>query len=105
MMRVSIQPSVLAETAIFSGGGDCASLTARVAFQEALHGRASILDLRSGSERAVEGELPAYLSTGGAEGHRRLIALVGSDGFTMGLPAISGGFAAWRHAGMPVAAS
>ena len=95
--------SPLAETLLFAGGKACGELTARAAFQEALHGRASILDLRSGSERAVEGELPAYLSSGGAEGHRRLIALVGHDGLSLGLPAISGGFAAWRQAGMPVA--
>ena len=29
-------------------------------------------------------------------------ALVGADGLTLDLPAIDGGFAAWRDAGMPV---
>lgn len=93
---------VVTETALFSGGVGSGRLTARVAFQAALHGRASILDLRRGRERAAQGELPAYLSSGGVEGHRRLIALVGDDGLNLGLPEISGGFAAWRQAGMPV---
>ncbi|MFN8045886.1 MAG: hypothetical protein U0Q08_07520 [Dermatophilaceae bacterium] len=31
-----------------------------------------------------------------------LIALVGADGLTLGLPAIAGGIAAWRAAGMPL---
>lgn len=93
----------LAETTLFAGGSStCSALTARAAFQEALHGRASILDLRTGSERAREGELPAYLSSGAEDGHRRLIALVGADGLTLDLPTIDGGFAAWRDAGMPV---
>ena len=106
MRRVSIPDLALAETALFAEGSTaCPELTARAAFQEALHGRASILDLRTGSERAREGELPAYLSTGGVEGHRRLIALAGRDGLDLGLPQIVGGFAGWRAAGMPVAAS
>lgn len=93
----------LAETTLYAGGSAmCGELTARAAFQEALHGRASILDLRSGSERAREGDLPAYLSSGAGDGHRRLIALVGADGLSLGLPAIAGGIAAWRAAGMPL---
>lgn len=93
----------LAETALYASGSTmCGELTPRAAFQEAIHGRASILDLRSGSERAAEGDLPAYLSSGGAAGHQRLIALTGGDGLNLGLPAIVGGFAAWRAAGMPV---
>ena len=68
----------LAETTLFAGGSStCSALTARAAFQE---------DLSSGAEG----------------GHRRLIALVGADGLTLDLPAIDGGFAAWRDAGMPV---
>lgn len=93
----------MAEDQLFSNRpDDCPTLSPRAAFQAAAHGRASILDLRSGSERTREGELPAYLSAGDAQGHRRLIALVGADGLTLGLPAITGGFAAWRAAGMPV---
>lgn len=100
---MSTTDTALDETTLFStGSAMCAELTARAAFQEALHGRASILDLRTGSERAREGELPAYLSSGAADGHRRLIALVGADGLTLGLPAIVGGIAAWRAAGMPL---
>lgn len=74
----------------------------RAAFQAALHGRASILDLRSGVERARDGDLPAYLSVGGDHGHHEVIALAGHDGLALGLPTIVGGFAGWRAAGMPV---
>jgi rhodanese-related sulfurtransferase len=105
-MRVPTSDSAFAETTLFAlGAAECSPLTARAAFQEALHGRASILDLRTGSERAAEGELPAYLSSGGVEGHRRLIALTGRDDLDLGLPRIVGGFAGWRAAGMPVAAA
>lgn len=96
-----------AETALFSGSRasdqlSALRLTPRAAFQAALHGRASILDLRTGDERRREGELPAYLSDGAGEGHQEVIALVGGDGLTLGLPTIDGGFAGWASAGMPV---
>lgn len=94
----------LVETTLFvaSPGDTCHELTPRAAFQSALHGRASILDLRTGAERARDGDLPAYLSLGGRDGHREVIAMVGDDGLTLGLPVISGGFAGWLSSGMPV---
>jgi rhodanese-related sulfurtransferase len=104
---MSVTNPQLAETAVFAAGsGRCDIQTQapspRAAFQAALHGRASILDLRTGAERAREGELPAYLSAGGDDGHREVIALAGDDGLTLGLPAIVGGFTGWLTAGMPV---
>ena len=97
---------LLAETRIFAAAtpdsGSSRQLSPRAAFQAAIYGRASILDLRTGTERRREGELPAYLSVGSGEGHRAVIALAGQDGLTLGLPAIVGGFAGWRSAGMPV---
>jgi hypothetical protein len=101
-LLVPTQPG-FEETALFASASPAPSaITPRAAFQAALHGRASILDLRSGSERALQGELPAYLSSGGAEGHRRVIALTGDDRLALGLPAIVGGFAGWVAAGLPV---
>lgn len=94
---------VRSEADLFTGQSPAPALSPRAAFQAALHGRAAILDLRTGSERATEGNLPAYLSGGGGGSEGEVVALVGRDGFTLGLPAIDGGFAAWRACGMPVA--
>ncbi len=93
--------SVRSEADLFAHGGGTVELSPRAAFQAALHGRVSILDLRTRDERSREGDLPAYLSRGTSTGHREVVALVGGDGLTLGLPVIDGGFAAWRAAGMP----
>lgn len=98
-------PATYTEADLFSSDPSLPrrALSPRAAFQAALHGRLSILDLRTSRERAREGEVPGYLSQPRTDHHCPVVALAGADGATLGLPAIDGGFRAWRAAGMPVA--
>ncbi|WP_226343867.1 rhodanese-like domain-containing protein [Agilicoccus flavus] len=103
---------------------EAGAVSPRAAYQDALAGRAVLLDVRSDAERATEGALhpalPVRVATTGAEladlaGAAR-VHLVGSAdggpepatfaGFDPGHPRVTvvrGGFAAWRAAGLPVA--
>lgn len=44
-----------------STGGPAPAVSARAAFQDMLHGRAVLLDLRPATDRAAEGEVAAHL--------------------------------------------
>lgn len=101
-------------------------VSVRSAFQDALYGRALILDLRDDADRDAAGAVPedlALVVRAGVDlatltGHRALYLLGGEhDGsvvepaqfaaFHRGRPRIQiidGGFAAWRAAGLPMAA-
>ena len=93
----------LAETTLFAGGSStCSALTARAAFRRPFTGEHPSSTCAAGASGPARASSPAYLSSGAEGGHRRLIALVGADGLTLDPPAIDGGFAAWRDAGMPV---
>lgn len=104
-----------------------AGLSARAAYQQALFGRAVIVDLRTANVRAREGEvdptlkpvllrpseLPAWLA---ATAQRVVnVLLLSADGTEAAVTAatlaqaeaatqvVRGGFSAWRQQGMPVA--
>lgn len=100
-------------------------VTTRSAFQDALYGRALILDLREDADRDRCGAVPADLAlvvrpgvdVAALAGQRALYLLVEESdepvvepaqfaAFHPGRPRIElvdGGFAAWRAAGLPVA--
>jgi len=115
--------SLFAGTRLFTGD-DITS--ARAAYQDALYGRAVLVDLRPAPARAADGELGldafTFDSDHGrpAAAVRRIaestpVVLISSDGVLaariaaqlrgLGLTwvnAVDGGFAAWRSAGLPI---
>lgn len=98
------------------------AVSARAAFQDALSGRALLLDLRDEANRQAQGRLPAHLALVVRPGvdlaalstHPVLHLLVDPDSIVEPaqfaaydrnrpvLLVVDGGFAAWRAAGLPV---
>ena len=118
-------------TSLFAGTTlkGAGTTSARAAYQDALYGRAVIVDLRPTPARLADGDLgvdtvlldPAHPAQGLSQVRRMAedsaVVLVSTDGVlarriadhlhSAGLPwvdAVDGGFAAWRAAGLPITA-
>lgn len=99
-----------------------AALSPRAAYQDALYGRAVVVDLRSAHRRERDGELPAEIWTAVVdrlelgrwlrESLASRVLLLDDDGTRAGrhardgdarVTSVEGGFAAWVAAGLPAA--
>ena len=119
-------PPVSTATAAATSSAGSSTLSARAAYQHALYGRTVLVDLRTADVRRVEGDLdpaltpvpvpPRDLITWLVQrGSDRDIVLVSEDGAEAAAVAealaevslaqlghVTGGFAAWRDAGLPI---
>lgn len=99
-----------------------AALSPRAAYQDALYGRAVVVDLRSARLRARDGDLPDEISSAVVdrlelglwlrESLASRVLLLDADGARAGrlargseprVTSVDGGFAAWVAAGLPAA--
>ncbi len=101
-----------------------ASTSARAAYQEVLHGRAVLVDIRPAAERAAQGDVAPHLGVLVADprelswrfdpGHDRRVLVLCAAGRTSPEAAqvlrglgvsrathVAGGLQAWREAGLP----